>query len=97
MPLSEVGVNPPKGTIFAVAWSCLQVANFSELRKGEVRRIPLLRGWVNKGKKKGRGLTAPAQLVSFVFSPANPQWVILLEEVLQFARLLLEGALPLVR
>ena len=50
---------------------------------------------MNKGMKKGRGLTA--QLVSFVFSPGNPQWVILLEEVLPFARLLFEGALSLVR
>jgi integrase len=44
-----------------------------------------------------RHTCAPAQLVSFLFFPANLQWVILLEEVLQFARLLFEGALPLVR
>src|SRR5215213_7979857 len=35
-------------------------ANFRELRKGEVRRIPLLRGWANKGIKKGRGLGRPS-------------------------------------
>ena len=29
-------------------------ANFRELRYGEVRRIPLLRTCVNKGKKEGR-------------------------------------------
>ncbi len=29
--------------------------NFSELRLGEVRRIPLPRTSVNKAKKKGRG------------------------------------------
>src|SRR5215208_2601709 len=29
-------------------------ANFGELRLGEVRRIPLLRRWVNKGKEKGQ-------------------------------------------
>src|ERR671916_580860 len=28
--------------------------NFRELRLGEVRRIPLLQRWVNKGEKKGR-------------------------------------------
>ena len=36
--------------------------NFRELPTGEVRRIPLLRRWVNKGKEKGRGLRrGPAQ------------------------------------
>jgi hypothetical protein len=30
--------------------------HFRELRKREVRRIPILGTWVNKGKKKGRGL-----------------------------------------
>src|SRR5918994_618038 len=29
-------------------------ANFLERREGEVRRIHIPRGWVNKGKKKGR-------------------------------------------
>src|SRR5215211_4978330 len=29
-------------------------ANFRESPKGEVRRIPIPRTWVNKGKKKGR-------------------------------------------
>src|SRR5918994_1868582 len=42
MPLSEVGVHPPKWAIFAVAWSCLRVANFLELRKGEVRILGIL-------------------------------------------------------
>jgi hypothetical protein len=46
-------------TIFGVGWAlragselrgtCL---NFGELRKGEVRRIHLLRRWVNKDKRK---------------------------------------------
>ena len=31
----------------------LAITNFLELRKGEVRRIPLLRGWVNKPSKIG--------------------------------------------
>jgi hypothetical protein len=35
-------------------------ANFSELRQHEVRRIPLPRTPVNKGKKKGRGMEAVA-------------------------------------
>jgi len=35
--------------------------NFLERRKGEVLRIHLLRGWVNKGRKRGLGLLgAPA-------------------------------------
>ena len=34
--------------------------NFRERRYGEVRRIPLLRRWVNKGKKKGRRCYTPA-------------------------------------
>jgi hypothetical protein len=34
--------------IFAVACILLVAANFGELRKGEVRRMPLLRAWVNK-------------------------------------------------
>src|SRR5215208_7186596 len=36
------------------------VANFLELRHGEVRRIHLPRTPVNKGKKKGRGMEALA-------------------------------------
>jgi hypothetical protein len=36
-------------------WPFLLGANFSELRKGEVRRIYLLGGWVNKGKKSKGG------------------------------------------
>jgi hypothetical protein len=34
---------------------CLQIANFLELRKGEVRRIPIPRNTVNEGIRKGRG------------------------------------------
>jgi hypothetical protein len=34
----------PGGHIFAVAWSCLRVANFRELRLGEVRGTTLLPG-----------------------------------------------------
>jgi len=50
--------------IFAVARTLLGVAypseksaqaNFGECSKGEVRRIPIPRTSVNKGKKKGRG------------------------------------------
>jgi hypothetical protein len=33
--------------------------NFSELRYGEVRRIPLPRTPVNKGIRKGRGCSRP--------------------------------------
>jgi hypothetical protein len=29
--------HPPRGTIFVVAWTLLAVANFRELREGEVR------------------------------------------------------------
>jgi hypothetical protein len=38
----------PQGT------GTMREANFREFRTCEVRRIPLLRRWVNKGKKKGR-------------------------------------------
>ena len=34
-------------------------ANFSELRYGEVRRIPILRTPVNKGMKMGQSLQGP--------------------------------------
>src|SRR5215211_9471041 len=34
--------------------------NFLELRHSEVRRIPLLRGWVNKGKREVRYLYSRA-------------------------------------
>src|SRR5215208_1073488 len=37
-------------------------ADFRELRQHEVRRTLLLRGWVNKGKKKDRGCYAPVLL-----------------------------------
>jgi hypothetical protein len=37
-----------------------QNANFVEFYKGEVRRIPIPRTTVNKGKKKGRSYDAPA-------------------------------------
>jgi hypothetical protein len=36
-------------------------ANFSELRKGEVRRITIPRTPLNRAKKKGRSCYAPAQ------------------------------------
>src|SRR5215210_1386069 len=44
----------PKWSIFAVAWAPRDVVNFRELRKVEVqlRRIPIPRTTVNKGKKK---------------------------------------------
>src|SRR5829696_3013159 len=38
----------PKQRIFAVAWGCLRVANFLELRQREVRRVYLPRTPVNK-------------------------------------------------
>src|ERR687890_1937910 len=38
----------------------LATANFLKLRKGEVRRIPIPRTPVNKGKKKGQSFYAPA-------------------------------------
>src|SRR5215210_2506526 len=45
------------------AWDRVRVslegANFRELRKGEVRRIPLPRTWVNKGKGEGPGPVGP--------------------------------------
>src|SRR5215203_6736504 len=37
-----------KRAIFAVAWALLGVANFRESPKGEVRRIPFPRTWLNK-------------------------------------------------
>jgi hypothetical protein len=47
------------------AYSCLrgvyvlqrtkEALNFGELRQCELRRIPIPRTWVNKGKEKGRG------------------------------------------
>jgi hypothetical protein len=41
----------------------LALRNFRELRKAEVRRIPLLRRWVNGGKKRrGRGCYEPQTL-----------------------------------
>jgi hypothetical protein len=40
----------------------MRVANFRELRNGEVRRISIPRTSVNKGKKKGQSYNAPAQL-----------------------------------
>jgi hypothetical protein len=39
---------------------------FRERRLGEVRRIPLLQGSVNRGKTKGRGCYAPALAVQRV-------------------------------
>ena len=36
--------HPPNGL------SLHRMVNFSELRKGEVRRIPILSTWVNKGR-----------------------------------------------
>jgi hypothetical protein len=36
--------------------------DFAEFPKGEVRRIPLPRTWVNKGKEKGQGCYTPALL-----------------------------------
>src|SRR5215208_4218179 len=42
-----------------------QTANFGEFYEGEVRRIPIPRTQVNKGKRKGRGCFAPA-LLSYV-------------------------------
>jgi hypothetical protein len=36
-----------------------QKAKFAEFLKGEVRRIPIPRTWVNKDKKKGRSLEKP--------------------------------------
>jgi hypothetical protein len=39
-------------------------ANFGESPKGEVRRIPLLRTPVNKGKRKGRVFLAPTPHLS---------------------------------
>jgi hypothetical protein len=39
----------------AVKKSRGQSMNFLELRQCEVRRIFLLRRWVNKGKRKGQG------------------------------------------
>jgi hypothetical protein len=48
--------NPPHATTLRIP-----KLNFLELRQHEVRRIPLLRGWVNKGRKRGLGLLgAPA-------------------------------------
>jgi hypothetical protein len=38
------------------------LTNFSELRACELRRIPLPRTWMNKGKKKGRGVCQPGPL-----------------------------------
>src|SRR5215218_6074048 len=38
--------------------------NFGELRYGGVRRIPLPRSWVNKGKRKGRSSEEPRPSVS---------------------------------
>ena len=43
-------------------------ANFSELRRGEVRRIPLPRTPVNKGMKKGRGVVPQPQVLVGYFS-----------------------------
>jgi hypothetical protein len=40
--------------LFAVAWSCLRVANFSERRVCELPRIRLPRTWVNKGERMSR-------------------------------------------
>jgi hypothetical protein len=56
-PSIEAGIRhvyTPGGHIFVIAWVLLGVANFSEPRNGEVRRIPLRRTWVNKGIKKGQ-------------------------------------------
>jgi hypothetical protein len=40
--------HPPRGTIFAVTWALLSVANFLELRKAEVRTFSLPRTSVNR-------------------------------------------------
>jgi hypothetical protein len=40
--------------------------NFREIVKGEVRRIPIPRTWVNKAKKKGR---SPITNVGVVVAP----------------------------
>ena len=52
-------------------------AKFAESPKGEVRRIPIPRTPVNKGKKKGRGSDAPAlglmdSLLYYVVSSQPP-------------------------
>ena len=49
-------------------------ANFLELRTGEVRRIPLLGTWVNKGKmRKGQGIlwgVSALSLLTFIAGEA---------------------------
>jgi hypothetical protein len=42
-----------------VPFIALFLANFAKSPKGEVRRIPILRGWVNRGREKGRGRVVP--------------------------------------
>ena len=41
--------------------------NFVELRNGEVRRIPIPRTRVNKGKKKGPRLLEPRPFASYAY------------------------------
>jgi hypothetical protein len=45
--------------------------NFSELRTGEVCRIPIPRTWVNKGIKKGRGRYTPTLVSLLVDVPTR--------------------------
>jgi hypothetical protein len=48
---------------------CLRVANFLELRQGEVRRIPLPRTPVNKGReRKGRSCST----ATLILAPGAP-------------------------
>src|SRR5215218_5580173 len=53
---AQGAAHPPQGTIFAVTWTLLDVANFRERRKAEVqlRRIILPRTWVNRARTRGQ-------------------------------------------
>jgi SAM-dependent methyltransferase len=42
------------------------------LGRGQLRRIPLLRVWVNKGNRKGQGWHAPALFLFVIFSRVSP-------------------------
>ena len=53
-------------------WTGAMRANFREFAEGEVRRIPLPRTWVNKGKREGPTLYEPTLLAPTFYRGRSP-------------------------
>ena len=66
----------PKRRVFTVACGCWRVANFGELRYGEVRRIPIPRTPVNKGKRKSRAQKEPDSRLTSHYLRADRRTVV---------------------